>query len=369
MSNQALVLEHEAQAAARPAMRAFVMKGIGEVGFVEKPVPQDPGVNDAIVKTTKALICTSDTHTVAGAIGDRKNLTLGHEAVGIVYKLGREVTGIREGDRVAVNAITPCYKCENCLRGFPSQCMQMLGGWKFANIKDGVFAEYFRVNDAQANLAPIPASVPDEAAVYTCDMMSTGFIGAEHAAIPIGGTVAIFAQGPVGLMATKGARLLGAGLVVAVETIPRRKELAKRFGADVVVDFREQDPVRAILDLTNGQGVDSAIEALGSPVAFEACVKVTRPGGTISNIGYHGEGEYLRLPRIEWGVGMGDKTIRTALCPGGRERMLRLLRLLENGRVDPTPLTTHRFRFEELETAFQMMRTKEDGMIKPLISF
>ena len=351
------------------AMKAFVMRGIGKVGFVDKPVPQDPGPNGAIIKTTRALVCTSDAHTVAGAIGDRTDLTLGHEAVGIVYRLGREVKGVKEGDRVAVNAITPCYKCTNCLRGFTSQCTEMLGGWKFANIKDGVFAEYFHVNEAEANLAPIPSAVPDEKAVYTCDMMSTGFMGAEHANIPLGGSVAIFAQGPVGLMATVGARLLGAGLVIAVETVPKRKELAHQFGADVVIDFRQKDPVQAILDLTDGEGVDSAIEALGSEATFEACIKATRPGGTISNAGYHGHGDYLKIPRLAWGVGMGDKTIRTGLCPGGRERMQRLLRLLETGRVDPTPLTTHVFKFADLPKAFHLMETKEDGILKPLIQF
>lgn len=350
-------------------MKAFVMKGIGKVGFMEKPVPEDPGPTGAVVKTTRALVCTSDTHTVAGAIGERKDLTLGHEAVGVVYKLGSSVKSVREGARVAVNAITPCYKCENCLRGCPSQCQQMLGGWKFANIKDGVFAEYFHVNDAEANLAPIPRAVPDESAVYTTDMMSTGFSGAENANIPIGGTVAVFAQGPVGLMATVGSRLLGAGLVIAVETIARRKELAKHFGADVVIDFQEKDPVKAILELTDGQGVDAAIECLGSQQTFEACIKVTRPGGTISNVGYFGKGEYIGIPRLEWGVGMSDKIIRTALCPGGKERMRRLLRLIATGRVDPTPLTTHRFKFDELEKAFHMMEMKEDGVIKPLILF
>lgn len=267
------------ESAVQPGMmKTFVMHSLGNVGFMEKAVPADPGPNGAIIKTTKALICTSDSHTVAGAIGERHDLTLGHEGVGIVYKLGREVRSVREGDRVAVNAITPCYKCDNCLRGFTSQCTQMLGGWKFANIKDGVFAEYFHVNDAEANLAKIPASVPDEKAVYTCDMMLTGFMGAEHANIPIGGSVAVFAQGPVGLMATVGARLLGAGIIFAVEAVPKRKELAKHFGADVVIDFREKDPVQAILDLTNGEGVDSAIEALGSQASFEACIKATRPG-------------------------------------------------------------------------------------------
>jgi threonine dehydrogenase-like Zn-dependent dehydrogenase len=368
MTTQTISREKGRTAKSR-TMTAFVMHGIGKVGFMEKPVPDDPGPNGAIVKTTNVLICTSDSHTVGGAIGDRKDLTLGHEGVGVVYKLGSEVRGVREGDRVAVNAITPCYKCDNCLRGFTSQCTQMLGGWKFANVKDGVFAEYFHVNDADANLALIPRSVPDEKAVYTSDMMSTGFIGAEHAGIPIGGTVAVFAQGPVGLMATVGSRLLGAGLIFAVESVPKRKELARHFGADVVVDFHEKDPVQAILDLTGGQGVDSAIEALGSEETLDACIRATRPGGTISNVGYHGHGDYLKIPRIAWGVGMGDKTIRTGLCPGGRERMVRLLRLLETGRVDPTPLTTHTFKFQDLDKAFQMMSAKADGIIKPLIVF
>ncbi len=350
-------------------MKALVMKRIGEIALTDKPRPADPGPNGAIVKTTRALVCTSDTHTLKGAIGERENLTLGHEAVGIVHELGSEVSGVEIGDRVAINAITPCYRCTNCIRGFTSQCTEMLGGWKFANVKDGVFAEYFHVNDAQANLAVIPDGVPDEAAVYTCDMMSTGFAGAENAAIPIGGTVAVFAQGPVGLMATVGARLQGAGLVIAVETMPNRQELARHFGADVIVDFEKRDAVEAILELTNGQGVDSAIEALGAQSTFEMCVRATRPGGVISNIGYHGEGDDVRIPRAAWGVGMSDKTIRTALCPGGKVRMGRLLRLLEAGRVDPSPMTTHTFGFDQIEKAFRMMETKEDEMIKPMIEF
>jgi threonine dehydrogenase-like Zn-dependent dehydrogenase len=349
-------------------MMAFVMKRVGEVGVAEKPVP-DPGPNDAVVKTTTAMICTSDTHTVAGAIGERAGLTLGHEAVGVVAKLGSAVKGFREGDRVAVNAITPCFHCENCQRGYPSQCGELLGGWKFANVKDGSLAEYFHVNDAMANLAPIPDRLTDEQAAYCTDMMSTGFMAAEHANIPLGGTVAVFAQGPVGLMATVGARLLGAGMVIAVESVPGRKVLARHYGADHVVDFSETDPVHAILDLTNGHGVDSAIEALGAAGTFEACVQVTRPGGTISNVGYHGDGQSVPIPRLAWGVGMGDKTIRTGLCPGGAERMKRLMRLLETGRVDPTPLTTHRFKFADVAQAFRMMQTKEDGILKPLISF
>ncbi len=352
-------------------MKAFVMHAIGEVGMMDKPIPR-AGPSDAILRTTAALICTSDTHTVKGAIGPRTDLTLGHEAVGVIHELGEVAAAsglFKLGQRVAVNAITPCYACDNCQRGYSSQCGGMLGGWKFANVKDGSMAEYFHVNNAVANLAPIPDGLSDEQAAYCCDMLSTGFVSAEYGNIPIGGSVAVFAQGPVGLMATVGARLRGAGLVIGVESMPNRIALAKKYGCDVVVDYSKEDAVDAIMRLTGGKGVDTAIEAYGSPATFAACVKVTRPGGTISNVGYHGDGEAVPIPRAEWGVGMSDKTIRTALCPGGSERMGRLMGLIRAGRVDPLAMTTHRFKFADIKKAFTMMQTKEDGMIKPLITF
>jgi len=353
-------------------MKAFVMHAIGKVGVVDKPIPR-AGPNDAIIRTTAALICTSDVHTLAGAIGPRTDMTLGHEAVGVIHELGEAVRAremFKIGQRVAVNAITPCFACDNCQRGYSSQCGGMLGGWQFANLKDGSMAEYFHVNDAVANLAPIPDDLTDEQAAYCCDMLSTGFMAAEYGNIPVGGSVAIFAQGPLGLMSTVGARLQGAGLVIGVESVPNRMALAKKYGCDVVIDFSKEDAVDAIMRLTGGKGVDTAIEALGSSETFAACVKATRPGGTISNLGYHGgEEESVPIPRKEWGVGMGDKTIRTGLCPGGSERMGRLMRLIAAGRVDPLALTTHRFKFAEIEKAFGMMQTKEDGMLKPLITF
>lgn len=350
-------------------MKVLAFMGIGKIGIVERPIP-DPGPNDAVIKTTGSLICTSDVHTVRGVISLPEGRGLGHESVGIIHALGAQVRGHKEGDRVAVNAITPCGHCNFCQRGFSSQCGGMLGGYKFSNERDGNLAEYFLVNDADYNLAPIPASLSDEQALYSTDMLSTGLAGAENADIPVGGTVAVFAQGPVGLCATAASRLVGAGLVIAVEAKPDRQELSKRMGADIVVDPSQGDPVEHIMDLTDGLGVDSAIEAVGLPVTFENCIKVTKPGGVISNIGYHGEaGDSLRIPLPAFGLGMSDKTIRTALCPGGREVMSRLLRLLETGRVDPTLLTTHRFPFAEVEKAFHMMETKADNIIKPLITF
>jgi isopropanol dehydrogenase (NADP+) len=349
-------------------MKAFVMKRVGEVGFVEKDRPKC-GPLDAILRPTKGLICTSDVHTVHGAIGERKDLTLGHEIVGVVEEVGELVTRFKKGDRVAVGAITPDWGSDAAQAGHPSQSGGALGGWKFANVKDGTFAEYVHVNEADANLALIPEGVPDESAVYVCDMMSTGFMAAENARIPMGGTVAVFAQGPVGLMCTVGARLQGAGYVIAVENIPKRQELARHYGADEVVDFTKVDPVQRILDLTDGDGVDAAIEAFGASKVFRQCMMVIKPGGMVSNAGYHGEGEFIEIPREAWGVGMAEKDIATGLCPGGRLRISRLLRLLENRRLDPTLMTTHTFRFDEIEKAFRMMETKEDGMIKPLIDF
>ena len=349
-------------------MRAFVMRGVDQVGFADKPVPQ-PGPFDAIVKTTRALVCTSDTHTAHGAIGPRDNLTLGHEAVGIVHQVGAEVKHFSPGDRVVVGAITPDWLDEASQRGYPSQSNEPLGGWKFSNTKDGVFAEYFHVNQADANMALIPNDLSDDAAVYCADMLSTGFMAAELANIPIGGTVAIFAEGPVGLMATAGARLRGAGLVIGVESNAKRQDLARTYGADVIVDFSQVDAVQAILGITGGAGVDSAIEALGSDLTFQNAIRVTKAGGTIANVGYHGTGEFLHIPRVEWGVGMSGKSIVCGLCPGGKVRMERLLQIIRSGRVDPALMTSHTFAFDELATAFNIMDKKLDGVIKPLIVF
>jgi threonine dehydrogenase-like Zn-dependent dehydrogenase len=352
-------------------MRAFVFMGNKEVGIVEKPVPE-PGAHDAIVKTTMASICVSDPHAVDAGLLDmfgRAGATLGHEGLGIVHRVGGEVKHLKEGDRVLVSATTPCWKCENCLRGYSAHCGgHHSGGFKFTTQQDGTIADYFRVNEAEANLARIPEAVPDEAAIFASETMPVGFKGAEEANIPLGGTVAVFAQGPIGLMATAAARLLGAGLIIAVESDSKRRTLAKFFGADVVIDFTKTDPVEEIIRLT-GDGVDSAIEALGNQSTFESCVNVTRPGGTISVVGWFVEGDYIKIPRVAFGLGIGDKKIVGSFAPGGSELLVRLLRLIQHGRIDPRPLGTHRFTFEEAATAWSMLAAKEDGILKPVIVF
>jgi threonine dehydrogenase-like Zn-dependent dehydrogenase len=349
-------------------MKAFVMHGVGETGFVRKPIPQ-PGPNDAVAKTNVALVCTSDCHVVNGSIGKRLNLTLGHEATGVVHRLGEAVQSVRVGERVAVNAITPCYQCHHCQRGCPSQCCGLLGGWKFSHHRDGVFADYFLVNNADANLAPIPDQISDEAACYATDMVSTGFAGAEAATIPLGGSVAIYGQGPVGLMAAAGARLQGAGQVITVDKRANRLALSRFYGADTTIDFTEEDPDEAIMDLTRGVGVDAAIEAIGSQMAFDSCLRVIRPGGVIVNVGIHSDGNAISILARERRTRASAVTIRSILCPGGKERMSRLMRLIANRRVDPTRMTTHVFRFDQVDRAFALMATKEEEVIKPLIRF
>ncbi len=337
---------------------------------MEKPVPE-PGPCDAVVHTTAAMVCTTDVHTMRGAMPVAPDVTLGHEAVGVVHALGSAVEGLEVGRRVAAAGITPCFQCDSCQRGFSSQCGgRMLGGARFTQQRDGNLAEYFLVNNAQANLAPIPDGLCDHRALYATDMLSTGFVAAEHAELALGETVAVFAQGAVGLSATIGCRLLGAGLIIAVESVPARQELARRFGADVIVDHTRCDPVRRILELTDGQGVDAAIEALGTPQTWEATFRATKPGGRISNVGYHGEvAEPLRIPLEPFGYGMSDKQVYAAFNRGGRGWLRRIFRLLESGKVDPTPMTTHEFGFDEVDRAFRMMASKDDGIIKPLIHF
>lgn len=350
-------------------MRAFTTPEVGRVEVVEKPIPE-PGPDDVIVRTTAALVCTSDIHTVAGALPVEGGRTLGHEAVGVVHAVGSNISGVTEGQRVAVNAVTPCWECRYCQTGYSSQCGGPLGGYQYTAQRDGNMAEYFVVPKAKGNLAPIPDALTDAQAVYACDMLSTGFMGAEHCYLRLGDSVAIFAQGAVGLSATIGATMLGAARIFAVESIPNRQELARTYGATDIVDFTKGDAVEQIMDATGGEGVDAAIEAFGFPQTWESCLRVTKAGGRISNIGYHGENpEPLQVPLDAFGLGMADKAIHTGLCPGGNDRMQRIFALIGTGRFDPTLMTTHTFGFDEVTKAFELMKSKQDGIIKPLITF
>jgi threonine dehydrogenase-like Zn-dependent dehydrogenase len=350
-------------------MRAAVFVGKGKIELREVPRP-DPGPGEALVKISLTTICGTDVHILKGEYPVRPGLVVGHEPVGRVEALGPGVRGYAKGDRVVIGAITPCGQCRACLSNDGAQCshgegsFEAIGGWRFGNTIDGCQAEYVVVPDAQANLAKIPDDLTDEDVVLCPDIMSTGISAAESGGVRIGDAVAVFAQGPIGLCATAGARLCGASLVIGVESVPKRIAIAKRMGADVVLNPKEQDVVAEIKKLTGG-GVDVAIEALGTQATFESCLRSARPGGVISSLGVYSG--HLTMPLDAIAAGLGDHTIRTTLCPGGKERMRRLMSIVRAKRLPFSELVTHSFPLARIEEAYDLFSHQRDGVLKVAI--
>lgn len=352
-------------------MRATIFLEPGRIVLGEKPVP-DVGPLDALVRITLTTICGTDIHILKGEYPVKSGLTIGHEPVGVIEKLGSAVRGYQEGQRVIAGAITPSGWSNASLDGCHAQCgagtphgWKALGGWRFGNTIDGAQAEYLLVPDAMANLAPIPDALSDEQVLMCPDILSTGFGGAESGRIRIGDIVAVFAQGPIGLCATAGARLMGAAEVIAVESNPDRVAISRRLGADHVVDFTKEDPVAAIERITHGRGVDVAIEALGKQQTFEWALRALRPGGTLSSLGVYSSD--LTIPIDAFAAGIGDHRIVTTLCPGGKERMRRLMAMVEGGRIDTGALVTHHFGLDDIETAYDLFGHQRDGVLKVAI--
>jgi threonine dehydrogenase-like Zn-dependent dehydrogenase len=348
-------------------MRAAVFHGREQITLDEHSVPEC-GPNDAIVRVTLTTICGTDVHIWREEYPVAPGRIIGHEPVGVIEQLGDAVSGYEIGDRVLVGAITPCGSCFYCQSHTEAQCSghddswEMIGGWRLGNSIDGVQADYFRVPYAQANLATIPDDLTDEQCVLLADIASTGISAAESAQVEIGQTVAVFAQGPIGLCATAGARLMGASLVIGIDSIEKRLQLSRSMGADEVIDFTDQDPIAAIKRLTGGRGVDVAIEALGTQQTFQSCIEATRPGGVVSSLGVYGG--KLEIPVEPFVYGIGDKRILTTLCPGGKERMRRLMEMVRHGRLDLGPLITHRFPLDSIEDAYDLFAHQRDGVVK-----
>ncbi|MGC2352911.1 MAG: NAD(P)-dependent alcohol dehydrogenase [Candidatus Udaeobacter sp.] len=349
-------------------MKANVFYGPNKIGIEEVPRPI-AGAGEAVIRITLTTICGTDLHILRGEYPVRPGLVIGHEPVGVIEELGEGVTGYKIGDRVLVGAITPCGQCRACLSGQWAQCghgegVEAIGGWRFGNTINGAQAEYLLVPNAQANLAKIPDELSDEQVVLLADIASTGFSGAESANIRIGDTVVVFAQGPIGLCATAGAKLMGASFIIAVESDPVRMEMAKRMGADVVIDPKQAHVVEEVKRLTSG-GADVAIEALGIQETFENCLRCLRPGGTLSSLGvYSGK---LQVPYDAFAAGIGDYKIVTTLCPGGKERMRRLMAIVQSKRFDPTPLLTHKFSLNQIVEAYDLFGSRRDGVLKVAI--
>jgi alcohol dehydrogenase len=348
-------------------MKANVFHGPNGIRIEEVPRPI-PGAGEAVIRITLTTICGTDLHILRGEYPVKPGLVIGHEPVGVIEELGEGVTGYKIGDRVLVGAITPCGQCRACLSGQWAQCghgegVEAIGGWRFGNTMNGAQAECLLVPNAQANLAKIPDELRDEQVVLLADIASTGFSGAESADIRIGDTVVVFAQGPIGLCATAGAKLMGASFIIGVESDPVRMAMSKRMGADVVLDPRQANVVEEVKRLTGG--ADVAIEALGIQETFENCLRCLRPGGTLSSLGvYSGK---LQVPYDAFAAGIGDYKIVTTLCPGGKERMRRLMAIVQSKRFDPTPLLTHNFSLDQIVEAYDFFGSRRDGVLKVAI--
>ncbi len=350
-------------------MRAAVFEKQGSIKLLEVPKPK-PGVGEALIRVTLTTICGTDVHILRGEYPVKAGLIVGHEPVGVVDEVGPGVIGYERGDRVIVGAITPCGQCRACLSGAPSQCGHMgdgyeaIGGWRFGNTINGCQAEFVLVPNAQANLAKIPAGLRDEDVVLCTDIMSTGLSASERGGVRLGDAVAIFAQGPIGLCATAGAKMSGASLVIGIDRVPARLEMAKRMGADVVLNYEQQDVVAEIKKLTGG-GVDVAIEALGTQPTFENALRSIRPGGTLSSLGVYSG--HLSLPNDAFAAGLGDHTLVTSLCPGGKERMRRLMNIVAAKRAPFEALVTHSFSLDQIEEAYDLFGHQRDGVLKVAI--
>ena len=349
-------------------MKANVFHGPNNIRIEEVPRPYT-GAGEAVIRITLTTICGTDLHILRGEYAVKPGLVIGHEPVGVIEELGEGVTGYKVGDRVLVGAITPCGQCRACLSAQWAQCghgegVEAIGGWRFGNTINGAQAEYLLVPNAQANLAKIPDELTDEQVVLLADIASTGFSGAESANIHIGDSVVVLAQGPIGLCATAGAKLMGAFLIITVESDPVRTKMSKRMGADIVLNQNEVSVPDEVKRLTGG-GADVAIEALGTQPTFENCLRALRPGGTLSSLGvYSGK---LQVPYDAFAAGIGDYKIVTTLCPGGKERMRRLMSLVQTKRFDPTPLLTHSYKLDQIVEAYDLFGSRRDGVLKVAI--
>lgn len=349
-------------------MKGYGVIKINETGWIEKDIPEI-GPLDALLKPIAVAPCTSDVHLAEGSGADITGRIIGHESVGIVVEVGELVSKFKPGDRVVVPCDTPDWN-ELGVQTKGNNAHDngtIMSSFKYLLQKDGVFAEYYSVNNADANLVLLPDDVSVEAALMTTDMMSTGIYGAEMSGVQVGDSVVVFGIGPVGLMAVAGARLLGAGRIYAIGTRKNCAELALEYGATDIISYKNGSTVEQILEKEGGQ-VDRAIVAGGSPRSMNEALQLVKPNGGIGNIIAYDARDQFDIPALDWGLGMGDVTIRGGFCPGGALRMKKMLNLIQTGRIDPSKLINYRFEgFDKIEDAFKLMAEKPRDLIKPAV--
>ncbi len=345
-------------------MKALVYHGPGNKAWEDVPRPTLAADTDAVIQVDTTTICGTDLHILKGdvpAMVDGR--IIGHEAVGTVAEVGAGVKNVKIGDRVLVSCISACGRCRFCREAHYGQCVGG-GGWILGNTIDGTQAEFVRVPFADNSTYPVPAGVSDEELLMLADILPTGYeVGVLNGQIQPGDIVAVVGAGPIGLSAISGAKLFSPSLVIAIDMAASRLEAAKNFGADVVINNSEQDPVAAVMELTGGLGADVAIEAVGVPATFELAADLVRPVGRIANIGVHGKPVTLRLERL-WSRNVSITTglVDTYSTPT-------LLKLLVSKQIDAARFITHRFGFDEFIHAYDVFAGAADtGALKVVLS-
>ena len=329
-------------------MKALVFHGPGQRSWDTVPDPSIMAETDAIVRIDTATICGTDLHILKGDVPEvEPGTVLGHEAVGTVVETGKAVTTLQAGDRVLVSCITSCGRCRFCREGHYGLCTGG-GGWILGHLIDGLQGELARVPFADTSVHKLAPEIADEQALFLADILPTAYeVGVLNGKVTPGDTVAIVGAGPIGLAAVMTAKLMTPGRIVALDVADARLEHARKLGADVTINNGETDALAEIMELTNGLGADVAIEAVGVPETFELCAEIVRPGGHVANVGVHGRPATLHLEKL-W---IKDVTITTGLVDTSTTP--RLLELIANGRIDPTPFATHHFELAETEEAYE----------------
>jgi len=343
-------------------MKALVYHGPGRKAWEDHLKPDVTAPTDAIVRITRTTICGTDLHILNGDLPSCvPGRILGHEGVGVIDSVGSAVTAFKPGDRVLISCISACAKCEYCRKGMFSHCVT--GGWILGNTIDGTQAEFVRIPHADTSLYPIPAGADEAALVMLSDVLPTAFeCGVLNGKVQPGATVAIVGSGPIGLAALLTAQFYSPAEIIMIDLDDNRLEVARRFGATATVNSTDGKALEAVMKMTGNRGVDTAIEAVGVPATFQLCEQIIAPGGVIANVGVHGVGVELHLEKLwDRNISITTRLVDTASTP-------MLLKLLRSHKIDPGPLITHRFKFDQILDAYETFgNAAETKALKVLI--
>ena len=350
-------------------MKALVYGGPGLKSWTDVPDPTLQKSTDAIVRVDTTTICGTDLHILKGDVpAVTVGRILGHEGVGTITELGSSVSNLKVGDRVIISCIKSCGHCSNCANGLYSHCLGDEGasgiGWVFGHLIDGTQAEFVRVPYADNSLHKLPEGVSDDQGVMLSDILPTGFeIGVQYGRVKPGDVVAVIGAGPVGLAAIATAGLYGAATIIAIDLDHNRLERARDFGATDTVVSGAADWKAQVLALTDGAGVDVAIEAVGIPQTFTMATEIVRPGGNVANVGVHGKPVDLHLENL-W---IQNITISMGLVNANTTKML--LKLVASKKLPAEKLATHHFSFDQFLDAYDTFgRASETKALKVIIS-